>query len=96
MTDWLREHTLITYILIFVMVAYVYHKVFATRKLPLLKLLLVYAAMAFGCYILLIFQIFGLPIVLCIAVALLLMLMTGVRAYAEKRQNRNASSQSQK
>ncbi|KIL41724.1 hypothetical protein SD70_04965 [Gordoniibacillus kamchatkensis] len=93
MTDWFRDHTLITYLLIFVMVAYVYHKVFATRRLPILKLIVVYAAMAVGCYLLLIFQLFGLPIVLCIAVALFLMLLTRVRAYAEKRQ-RGDSSQS--
>lgn len=93
MTDWFRDHTLITYLLIFVMVAYVYHKVFATRRLPIFKLLVVYAAMAVGCYLLLIFQLFGLPIVLCLAVALFLMLLTRVRAYAEKRQG-NDSSQS--
>jgi hypothetical protein len=85
-TEWFRGHTFITYVLIFIMVAYVYHKVFATRRLPVLKLLVVYLAMAVGCYVLLIFQVFGLPIVLCIAVALFLMLLTRVRAYAEKRQ----------
>lgn len=85
MTEWFRDHPAITFLLIFVMVAYVYHKVFATRRLPVLKLIVVYLAMAVGCYVLLIFQMFGLPIVLCIAVALFLMLLTGVRAFVERQ-----------
>jgi hypothetical protein len=37
MTEWFREYPLITYILIYVMITYVYNKVFKTRKLPILK-----------------------------------------------------------
>jgi magnesium-transporting ATPase (P-type) len=92
MTEWFRGHTLITYVLIFVLAAYVYHKVFATRRLPILKLLLVYAVMAFGCLLLLIFQVdAGLPIVPSLAVAVVLMAMTRVRALVEKRQGSDSS-----
>lgn len=94
MTEWFRDHPAITFLLIFVMVAYVYHKVFATRRLPILKLVVVYLAMAVGCYVLLIFQMFGLPIVLCIAVALFLMLLTGVRAFVERQRREQGSNDS--
>jgi hypothetical protein len=92
MTEWFREHLYITYVLIFVFVAFVYNKVFRTRKLPLLKSLLVYVAMAIGCVILLIFQVdAGLPIVPSLAVAVFLMLLVRVRYFVEGRKESKKS-----
>ena len=88
MNEWLFEHVWITYAIIFVLVTYVYNKVFRVRRLPLLKNAIVYLLIAMGTFLLLIFQMFGLPIVLCLLVAVGLMLLVRVRYWVEDRQKR--------
>nr|WP_270885510.1 YlaH-like family protein [Paenibacillus aestuarii] len=82
---WLADHIYTTYILIFVFMTYVYNKVFRTRKLPVLKSLIIYVLLALGSVMLLFFQVAGLPIVLSLAVAVGLMLLVRVRYFVEKR-----------
>jgi hypothetical protein len=80
MNDWLASHLWVTFLLIFFLMSFVYVKVFRTRKLPLLKSLIVYVLIAIGSIVLLIFQVdVGLPIVASLSVAVLLMAMVKVR-----------------
>ncbi|KRE52323.1 hypothetical protein ASG85_02410 [Paenibacillus sp. Soil724D2] len=65
--------------------SYVYNKVFRTRKLPVLKTAIIYVLLAIGSVMLLVFQIVGLPIVLCLAVAISLMFLVRIRYFIEKR-----------
>ncbi|GIP20504.1 YlaH-like family protein [Paenibacillus sp. J22TS3] len=89
MQDWFSHHWYISYLIIFVLVAYVYNKVFrAQHKLPLWKEAILYVLMAIGCVLLLIFQIFRLPIIQCLFVAVVLMLMVRIRYLVEGRQKK--------
>lgn len=89
MQDWFSHHWYISYLIIFVLVAYVYNKVFrAQHKLPLWKEAILYVLMAIGCVLLLIFQIFRLPIIQCLFVAVILMLMVRIRYLVEGRQKK--------
>lgn len=96
MQQWLENHPLITYIVIFACLVYVYNKVFRMRKLPLLKDVVVYLTMAVGAGILWLFQLdLGLPIVACLGVAVALMLTVRIRYWMldrEARKNGTASS----
>ncbi|TXK77144.1 YlaH-like family protein [Paenibacillus sp. N3.4] len=85
MNEWFGNHIYMTYLLIFVFMSYVYNKVFRTRKLPILKTAVVYLLMALGSVMLLVFQVVGLPIVLCLAVAISLMFLVRIRYFIEKR-----------
>ncbi|MEK3917441.1 YlaH-like family protein [Paenibacillus sp. FSL H7-0331] len=85
MTEWFREYPLITYILIYVMITYVYNKVFKTRKLPILKEAIIYLLLGVGAGMLLLFQLGALPIVPCLAVAIGLMLMVRIRYFFQDR-----------
>ncbi len=93
MNEWLFEHVWITYAIIYVLVTYVYNKVFRVRKLPLLKDAIIYILIAIGTFVLLIFQMFGLPIVLCLLVAVGLMLLVRIRYFVEGRQKRKAEDE---
>ncbi len=83
--EWFSDHIRVTFLLIFVMISYVYVQVFRTRKLPLFKALIVYVLIAIGSVMLLYFQLLGLPIVLCLAVAIGLMFLVKIRYFVEKR-----------
>lgn len=85
MTEWFRAHPFITWILIFVLITYVYNKVFRTRKLPILKDAVIYLLLALGSGMLLFFQLAGLPIVPSLSVAVALMLMVKIRYLVEGR-----------
>ncbi|MDD9270001.1 YlaH-like family protein [Paenibacillus sp. GCM10023248] len=85
MNEWFGNHIYMTYLMIFVFMSYVYNKVFRTRKLPILKTAVVYVLMAIGSVMLLVFQVAGLPIVLCLAVAISLMFLVRIRYFIEKR-----------
>jgi hypothetical protein len=88
-TEWLTRHYVVTYFIIYVFMAYVYTKVFKVRKLPILKELIIYLVIGVGAVILWFFQLtIGLPIVLSLTVAILLMLMVRIRYFFEKRQKR--------
>lgn len=91
MQEWFASHPLISYIVIFVLITYVYNKVFRVKqKLPLLKEILLYILMALGSAILLVFQIDKLPIIQCLLVAVALMLMVRIRYFVEDRQKKKA------
>jgi len=90
MNEWFFEHVWATYAIIFILVAYVYNVVFKARKLPLLKNIVVYALMAAGTWLLVIFQMFGLPIVLCLLVAVGLIWIVRIRYWLEVRRSRKA------
>ncbi|WP_261306369.1 YlaH-like family protein [Paenibacillus andongensis] len=85
MNEWFGNHLYITYLLIFIFMSYVYNKVFRTRKLPVLKTAIIYVLLAIGSVMLLVFQIVGLPIVLCLTVAISLMFLVRIRYFIEKR-----------
>lgn len=95
MQAWFAQNPIISYFLIFVLVIFVYNKVFRTQqKLPLLKEIILYLLMALGSFLLLIFQIDKLPIIQCLLVAVALMLMVRIRYFVEGRRNRKQESAS--
>ncbi|RAR45566.1 YlaH-like family protein [Paenibacillus sp. MDMC362] len=94
MQEWFASHPLISYIVIFVLITYVYNKVFRVKqKLPLMKEILLYILMALGSAILLVFQIDKLPIIQCLLVAVALMLMVRIRYFVEDRQKKKAQTE---
>lgn len=94
MQEWFASHPLISYIVIFVLITYVYNKVFRVKqKLPLLKEILLYVLMALGSAILLVFQIDKAPIIQCLLVAVALMLMVRIRYFVEDRQKKKAQTE---
>lgn len=84
--EWFASHPWITFIIIYVLLTYVYNKVFRVRKLPILKELIVYLGIAVGAFILLLFQVdLRLPIVYSIGVAVSLMLIVRIRYWITDR-----------
>ncbi|WP_128896027.1 YlaH-like family protein [Longirhabdus pacifica] len=76
----------VIYLIIFIGVSYIYNKVFRTRKLPILKSLIVYIILAMGSFLLLVFQYdANIPIVYSILVAIGLMLLVRIRYFVEER-----------
>ncbi|AIQ13930.1 YlaH-like family protein [Paenibacillus durus] len=97
MQIWLAAHPLIAYVIIFVLLTYVYNRVFrVNQKLSLLKEVMLYVLMALGSGILLIFQHDKLPIIQCLLVAVGLMLLVRVRYFLEARQKRRAAAEAAK
>lgn len=93
MNAWFAEHHLISYILIFALVTFVYNKVFRTGRLPILKEVAVVFMLLIGSYMLLFFQVTaGLPIIPSLLVAVGLMLITKIRYVMEDRQKKNEKS----
>jgi hypothetical protein len=90
LNEWFGSHIILTYVLIFILLSFVYNKVFRTRKLPVLKAVIVYVLMGLGSIMLLFFQIAGLPIILCLGVAVLMMLILRIRYFIEKRSGRRS------
>ncbi|WP_068784944.1 YlaH-like family protein [Paenibacillus phocaensis] len=89
MQVWFADHPVISYVLIFVLIVFVYNKVFrAQQKLPLFKEIILYLLMALGSFLLLIFQIDKLPIIQCLLVAVVLMLMVRIRYFVEGRRKK--------
>ncbi|WP_379131472.1 YlaH-like family protein [Paenibacillus sp. sgz500958] len=89
MQVWFAEHPVIAYIVIFVLLSYVYNRVFrVNQKLSTLKEIVLYLMMAVGSGMLLIFQHDKLPIIQCLLVAVGLMLLVRVRYIVEARQKR--------
>ncbi|GAB2703096.1 YlaH-like family protein [Paenibacillus thermoaerophilus] len=93
MNGWLSEHPLLTWILIFILMTYIYNRVFRVRKLPPLKDAVIYLGIGLGALMLLFFQIkVGLPIVPSMLLAVALMLLVKVRYWNEARQKRKEQS----
>lgn len=93
MQAWFASHPIIAYLVIFVLITYVYNKVFRVhQKLPLLKEIILYILMALGSGMLLIFQHDKLPIIQCLLVAVGLMLLVRVRYFMEGRQKKKTEA----
>lgn len=94
MQRWFADHPVVAYIVIFVLITYVYNKVFRANheRLPIGKEIALYIMMALGSGMLLIFQHDKLPIIQCLLVAVGLMLLVRVRHFAEARQKRKAAA----
>ncbi|MBD7967620.1 YlaH-like family protein [Paenibacillus gallinarum] len=96
MQAWLASHPIISYVVIFVLITYVYNKVFRPQqKLSLPKEILLYIFMAIGAFMLLIFQIDKLPIIQCLLVAVGLMLLVRIRYFVEGRQKKKTQAAGQ-
>ncbi|GIP42007.1 hypothetical protein J45TS6_04660 [Paenibacillus sp. J45TS6] len=96
MQAWLASHPIISYVVIFVLITYVYNKVFRPQqKLSLPKEILLYIFMAIGAFMLLIFQIDKLPIIQCLLVAVGLMLLVRIRYFVEGRQKKKTQASGQ-
>lgn len=95
MQAWFAQNPIISYIVIFVLVIFVYNKVFRNQqKLPILKEIILYLLMAIGSLMLLVFQIDKLPIIQCLLVAVALMLMVRIRYFVEGRQKKKGAAPS--
>ncbi|MHA0855822.1 YlaH-like family protein [Paenibacillus sp. CMAA1364] len=95
MQAWFAAHPLVSYIIIFLLITYVYNQVFRVhQKLPLLKEIILYMLMALGSGMLLIFQHDKLPIIQCLLVAVFLMLLVRFRYFIEGRQKKKDNSSS--
>ena len=93
MQVWFAAHPVIAYIVIFVLLTYVYNRVFrVNQKLPIGKEIVLYIMMAVGSGMLLIFQHDKLPIIQCLLVAVGLMLLVRVRYFVEARQKKKAAA----
>ncbi|GIP39648.1 hypothetical protein J31TS4_29280 [Paenibacillus sp. J31TS4] len=89
--DWLSAHPIVTLVLIYVFLVYIYNKVFKVRRLPILKEILIYFLILIGAFLLTTFQVFmQLPIVPSLSIAVLLMLMVRIRYFVEARQSRKS------
>lgn len=89
---WLAEHPWVTFIIIYILLTYVYNKVFKMKKLPILKELLIYLLIGVGAFMLLIFQIdLELPIVYSLGAAFALMMIVRLRnLYLDRKKPRNS------
>ncbi|WP_438446276.1 YlaH-like family protein [Gorillibacterium sp. sgz5001074] len=86
MTAWLREHSLLTYLLLYISLAFVYIKVFRARRLPVLKEAMIYLLIGVGALILWLFQLdLQMPVVQSMAAALSLMLIVRIRMFFVNR-----------
>lgn len=93
MQSWFAAHPIVAYIVIFILLTYVYNRVFrVNQKLPIGKEIVLYVMMALGSGMLLIFQHDKLPIIQCLLVAVGLMLLVRVRYMVEARQKRKAAA----
>jgi hypothetical protein len=88
MTEWFRAHPYITYVIIYVLITYVYIKVFKTRRLPILKEAIIYILLGVGSLMLLMFQLGALPIVPSLSVAVALMFMVRIRYFIQDRKKK--------
>jgi hypothetical protein len=96
MTEFMSEQWL-NYILIYVFLIYIYNKVFRARKLPVLKSLIVYAVIAVGAFVLLIFQIdAGLPILQSLSIAVAMMLIVRIRYFFVERAQKKSKREDER
>jgi 4-hydroxybenzoate polyprenyltransferase len=88
MTEWFRAHPFLTFLIIYVLMTYVYNKVFKVRRLPILKEAIIYLLLGVGAFMLMLFQMAELPIVASLAVAVSLMLIVRIRYFFQERSQR--------
>ncbi len=93
MQNWFADHPVIAYIVIFILLSFVYNRVFrVNQKLSIGKEIVLYIMMALGSGMLLIFQHDKLPIIQCLLVAVGLMMLVRIRYFVEARQKRKAAT----
>lgn len=99
MQQWLSDHLFVSYLIILGCTIYIFNKVFRVQKLPILKEIAVYVLMAIGSFVLAVLQVDKLPIVQCMAVAVILMLILRLRQlydkYIRRDQPEQAAAESQ-
>jgi len=88
MQQWFHDNPVISYLLILACTIYIFNAVFRPGRLPILKEVLVYIMMAFGCLVLLLLQLDKLPIIQCMAVAVVMMGLLRLRQLYDKRKNK--------
>jgi uncharacterized membrane protein YhhN len=97
MQTWFHDHPVISYLLIVACTIYIFNAVFRAGKLPILKEILVHVVLAIGCLVLLLLQLDKLPIIQCMAVAVVMMALLRMRQFYDKRKayrnNKNGDSQ---
>lgn len=93
MQAWLSEHPLISYLLILGFTFYIFQNVFRPQaaKLPIVRTIFLYATMIIGSFIMLIFQIDKLPIIQCMAIAVLMMFTLRARQLYDKWKSKSAN-----
>ena len=92
MQQWFARHPVVSYILIFVLMQYVYNRLFRVkRRLPLLQRSFLYSLMLTGAFMLLIFQVDKLPIIQCFFVTIFLMWLVKIRYFIEKERGRGVN-----
>lgn len=90
MQHWFSEHLIISYLLIFFFTLYIFNAVFRMGRLPILKEVIVHIVMAIGCLVLLVLQHDKLPIIQCMAVAVVMMMMLRGRQMYDKWKGKKA------
>lgn len=86
MTAWFREHSFLTFVLLYISLVFVYAKVFRVRRLPILKEVVIYLLIGVGALILWMFQLdLQMPVVQSMAAALSLMLIVRIRMFFVNR-----------
>lgn len=81
-------YNVVTFLLIFSAISYIYDNVFRTKKLPVLKNAVVYGLILIGSFFLLVFQLDAdMPILYSLSVAIGLMVMYKVRVMIDKRKS---------
>ena len=81
-------YNVVTFILIFAAISYIYDNVFRTKKLPILKNAVVYGLILIGSFFLLIFQLDAdMPILYSLSVAIGLMVIYKARVMIDKRKS---------
>ena len=91
---WLSENPLVSYLLILGMTFFIFQNVFRPQqvKLPLLKAIFMYLTMIVGSAILLVLQIDKLPIIQCMAIAIVMMVMLRARQIYDKWKNKSTTA----
>ncbi|GFN30370.1 YlaH-like family protein [Paenibacillus xylaniclasticus] len=92
MQEWFSNHPVITYVLILACTIYIFNAVFRVQRLPILKEVLVHLIMAIGAFVLFILQIDKLPIIQCMAVAIIMMMMLRGRQLYDKLRKKNGKT----
>lgn len=91
---WLSENPLVSYLLILGMTFFIFQNVFRPQqiKLPLLKAIFMYLTMIVGSAILLVLQVDKLPIIQCMAIAIIMMVMLRARQIYDKWKNKSTTA----
>lgn len=90
MQEWFSNHPLVTYVLILACIIYIFNAVFRVKRLPILKEVLALFVMAIGAFVLYILQVDKLPIIQCMAVAIIMMMMLRGRQLYDKLRSKRS------